>query len=51
MERNGQNFLSFWTIFCPFTPPHPNNLKNHNFEKNEKRPGVKPVKPTSLTPV
>ena len=20
MERDGQNFLSFWTIFCPFTP-------------------------------
>ena len=20
MECNGQNFLSFWTIFCPFTP-------------------------------
>ena len=20
MERNGQNFLSFWTIFWPFTP-------------------------------
>ena len=19
MERNRQNFLSFWTIFCPFT--------------------------------
>ena len=20
MEWNRQNFLSFWTIFCPFTP-------------------------------
>ena len=20
MERNRQNFLSFWTVFCPFTP-------------------------------
>ena len=20
MKYNGQNFLSFWTIFCPFTP-------------------------------
>ena len=20
MERDGQNFLSFWTAFCPFTP-------------------------------
>ena len=21
MEHNGQNILSFWTIFCPLTPP------------------------------
>ena len=21
MERDRQNFFSFWTIFCPFTPP------------------------------
>ena len=20
MKRDGQNFLSFWTVFCPFTP-------------------------------
>ena len=20
IERNGQNFLSFWIVFCPFTP-------------------------------
>ena len=20
MERDRQNFLSFWTVFCPFTP-------------------------------
>ena len=20
MEHDGQNFLSFWTVFCPFTP-------------------------------
>ena len=26
MERDGQNFLSFWTIFCTFTP----NPKNQN---------------------
>ena len=29
------NFLSFWTIFCPFTPP--NNPKNQNFEKIKKK--------------
>ena len=28
-------FLSFWTIFCPFT----NNLKNENFEKMKKMHG------------
>ena len=28
IERVGQNFLSFWTIFCPFTPP--NNPKHPN---------------------
>ena len=31
MECNKQNFLSFWTISCPFTPP--NNPKNQNFGK------------------
>ena len=34
MERDGQNFLSFWTILCTFIPP--NNRKNQNFEKMEK---------------
>ena len=34
MECNRQNFLTFWTIVCPFTPP--NNPENQNFEKNEK---------------
>ena len=33
MECNRQNFLSFWTIFCLFTP------KNQNFEKMKKLPG------------
>ena len=35
MERDRQNFFSFWTIFCPFTPPpFPlKNPKNQNFEK------------------
>ena len=29
-------FVSFWAIFCPFTPPPPpNNLENQNFEKME----------------
>ena len=37
MEPNGQNFLSFWIIFCPFTPPT-NNLKNLNSEKLKKKP-------------
>ena len=29
MKCIGQNFLSFWAIFCPFTLPA-NNLKNQN---------------------
>ena len=32
MERDGQNFLSFWTIFCPFTPLTIQKIK---FWKNE----------------
>ena len=32
-KHNGQNLLSFWTIFCP------NNPKNQNFEKMKKIPG------------
>ena len=36
MERDGQNFLSFWAIF-PLLPP--NNPKNQNFEKMKKKPG------------
>ena len=35
MKRDGQNFLSFWTIFCPFTPLKPEKSK---FWKNEKKP-------------
>ena len=35
-RRDEHNFLSFWTIFCPFTPP-PKNLKNQNFEKMKKK--------------
>ena len=31
-----QNFLSFWTIFCPFTTLKPQ--KNQNFEKIKKKP-------------
>ena len=32
------DFLSFWTIFCPFMPPlPPNNLENQTFEKMEKK--------------
>ena len=37
MECDRHNFFSFWTIFCPFTPPK--NLENHNFEKTKKTPG------------
>ena len=35
-----QNFLSFWAIFCPFTPPPPDDLENQNFEKLKKTSGV-----------
>ena len=31
MEHDRHNFLSFWTVFCPFT--HPKDLENQNFEK------------------
>ena len=34
MERKGQIFLSFWTIFCTFT--HPWQPKKSKFWKNEK---------------
>ena len=39
MKWDRQKFLSFWAIFCPFTPPPPpnnNNLENQNFEKMKK---------------
>ena len=36
MEHDQNNFLSFWTIFCPFTPP--NNLENQNLKKMKKTP-------------
>ena len=35
MKHDGQNFLSFWTVFCHFTSVNP---KNQNFEKLKKRP-------------
>ena len=34
IKRDGQNFLSFWTVFC-----HSNNRKNQNFKKLKKMPG------------
>ena len=36
MERDRQSFLSFWTVFCPFTPP--TDPENQNFEKIKKVP-------------
>ena len=33
-EHSRQDFLWFWTIFCPFT--HPNNPENQNFVKVKK---------------
>ena len=33
MERDGQNFFSFWTTFCPFTPL---TAQKSKFQKNEK---------------
>ena len=33
IESETQNFLSFWGIFCPFTPDNP---ENQNFEKLKK---------------
>ena len=40
MEHDRQDFFSFWTIFCLFTPPPTlNNPENQNFEKMEKIPG------------
>ena len=32
-------FLSFWAIFCPFTPPTRNNQENQNFEKMKEASG------------
>ena len=34
MECDGQNFLSFWTIFCPFTPPTTRKVKILKKAKN-----------------
>ena len=35
MEHEGHNFLSFWTIFCPFTPLTTRKIK---ILKNGKKP-------------
>ena len=37
MECNGQNFLSFWIIFCPFSTL--TTQKNQNLEKLKKTSG------------
>ena len=34
MECNRQSFLSFWVIFCPFTPLTTQKIKINNNEKN-----------------
>ena len=41
MECDRQNFLSFWTDFCPLPParPPPMDPENQNFEKMKKTPG------------
>ena len=37
-EWDRQNFLSIWAISWPFFhPPHPNDPKNQNFEKNKNK--------------
>ena len=36
MKRDGQNFLSFWTVFCPFTP---RTTQKSKFLKTEKLSG------------
>ena len=37
MKRDGQMFLSFWTVILPFYSP--NNPKNENFEKMKQKSG------------
>ena len=37
MKRDGQNFLSFWTVILPFYSP--NNSRNKNFEKLKSKSG------------
>ena len=37
MKHDGQNFLSFWTIFCPFTPETTQQIKT--LKKWKKTPG------------
>ena len=36
MEWNRHNFLSFWVIFCPFTPLTIKKKKNFFFENMKK---------------
>ena len=36
IECNRQNFLSFWTVFCPFTPPPLSTQKIKILEKWKK---------------
>ena len=39
VEHDRQIFFSLLTIFCPFTPPPPNNTENQKFWKDEKTTG------------
>ena len=37
MKNERYNFLSFWTVFCPFTPYGPRKSKFLKYEKNTRR--------------
>ena len=37
MKRDTQNFLSFWTVFCPFTKDNPKTTQKIKILKNWKK--------------
>ena len=47
MEHDRQNFLSFWTIFCPFTPQ--TTLKFKRKKKKKKIPADTSVPKIMIT--